>query len=78
MATVTIEDLNEEQKKVQTRKESGPIKKAIIESQAYSSTGLILLVAFISQYLGVDLAHLLGAWLLFKGIPPVTVNFKAR
>ncbi len=83
MPRVTIEDLTETQKTEQVpgyKKESAKtrILAETKKGQAYYPVLTVLMIAFVSQTLGIDLAHLVGAYLVVRGIPPLYLSLKNR
>jgi len=77
MATVTIEDLTKEEVKKQT-KDVGVRDQAKMQISQASLYIPILAIAAITQYAQVDLAHLLGAYLIVRGLPALAINLVTR
>lgn len=80
MPIVKEEDLDNEQKEKQLpkRPSRGEQLKAEIQKGQVNPFISILAISALTQYAGIDLAHLLGAYLIIKGLPALAVNLKTR
>lgn len=80
MPIVTEQDLNEVQKKEQLPAKptvAGKVKAEIQKSQV-NNLVLVAAVATLSQYANIDLAHLLAAYLIVRGLPAIAVNLSTK